>query len=156
MYEDTKSIYWPTYQLLQAFAQLVDNRHLPQYKPNIYGHYVPTSDRSAKSSREKFQEDQQILMEALPEFCYLCLRTTKMPAEDELTRGLREMFRTREIPFWLVFATQVFLDIHHELRDQVNRGYNELHNTARVIHNKYLNDLGIPQVAARQRVAARE
>jgi hypothetical protein len=30
-------------------------------------------------------------------------------------RGIKEMDRTREVPFHLVFAAQVFLDIHHVL-----------------------------------------
>lgn len=31
----------------------------------------------------------------------------KFPAEDELTTGILEMLRTKEIPTWLVLALQV-------------------------------------------------
>lgn len=126
MYEESKNIYWPTYQLLQAFAKLVDNRHLPEYKPGFFGTYDPALDRSTLGPREKFREDQQVFMEVLPEFAYLCFKTDRKPPEDELTRGLREVFMTHEIPYWVIFASQVFLDIHHVLRGKVDRGYNDL------------------------------
>jgi hypothetical protein len=40
-------------------------------------------------------------------------------ATDELTRGLRKMLSTKDIPVWLAFATTVFLDIHHTLEMEV-------------------------------------
>lgn len=135
MYEQTKNIYWPTYQLLNAFIPMVDSRHIPQYRSGFYGTYVPTSNRETKSAREKFQEDQQVLMEILPEFCYLSLRVNRMPAEDELTRGLREAFKTHELPFWLIFAGQVFLDIHHTLRDDIEKGYYDLYRIATIVNH---------------------
>lgn len=133
MYEDTKNFYFPTYMLLRSFANLVVDGQVPQYKPGYYGTYDPKSDRSAKDARGKFLEDQQILMEVLTDFAYICKAGPDMPAEDELTRGLREMFKTKKIPYWLLFAVQVFLDIHHELREDVERGYDEFRNIAAAV-----------------------
>ncbi|KAL4924237.1 uncharacterized protein BDV17DRAFT_275298 [Aspergillus undulatus] len=45
--------------------------------------------------------------------------------EDEFTRGIRKMFNTKRITFWLGFAAQVFLDIDHILGDHVKRPYDE-------------------------------
>ncbi|KAL1977948.1 hypothetical protein VTN31DRAFT_807 [Thermomyces dupontii] len=139
MYEDTKNFYWPTYMLLRSFADLVVEGQVPQYKPGYYGTYDPKSDRSAKDARGKFLEDQQILMEILTDFAYLCKAGPDMPAEEELTRGLREMFKTKQIPYWLLFAVQVFLDIHHELREDVDRGYEDLRNVAVTVNNSIEN-----------------
>ena len=40
----------------------------------------------------------------------LSLRSGKLPAEDELTRGIVEVFRKGPIHLWVVFGLQLFLD----------------------------------------------
>ncbi|KAL1963061.1 hypothetical protein VTN77DRAFT_8707 [Rasamsonia byssochlamydoides] len=133
MYNAAEAIFCNTYQLLSAFSRLVDDWHIPEYKPGFYGKYDPFSDRSKKTAREKYQEDKIVLLEILPEFSVLCKGTDRVPAEDELTRGLRMMFKTHKIPLWLVFAAQVFLDIHHVLREDIDRGFSDLCTSASLI-----------------------
>lgn len=99
MYEVSKNIYWPTYQRLKAFAKMVDSHHIPEYKPGYYSTYDPDVDRSTLSPREKMEEDDQVLLEALPDFAFFCFKTERQPAEDELTRRLREFFMTQESPY---------------------------------------------------------
>lgn len=37
------------------------------------------------------------------------------PVKDEFIRGVEEMDKTKQVPFYAVFAAQVFLDITYEL-----------------------------------------
>ncbi len=80
-------------------------------------------------------------MEALPDFCMLEEVTAAPLGQDELTKGLRDMCRTKKTSAWLCFATQVFLDINHPLRLQVNSGLQEFKvdgDVARRLLNKTL------------------
>lgn len=134
MYDIADHIFIPSYMFLKAFGALVGPRNIPQYKPGFYGTYDPSSDRSKMSAREKYLEDKIVLMEILPDFCVIGQVMKTVPAEDELTRGLREMFKTHNIPVWVAFAAQIFIDIHHVLREDVYRGFADLSRTANVIN----------------------
>lgn len=48
-------------------------------------------------------------------------------------RGIRQMSSGKDIPLWLVFAAQCFLDAQHELKQDVSRGHDELRNGANSI-----------------------
>ena len=69
-----------------------------------------------------------LLNEILPEL--FILLSGRLPTEDKLTEGFRTTMRTQKITLWLVFALQVFVDIHHTLREDVIRGLQELWATA--------------------------
>ncbi|KGO37101.1 hypothetical protein PEX1_043610 [Penicillium expansum] len=135
VYDQTQDIFISAWQLLRSFTAICDPHNSPFYKPGFYGTYDPESDRKSKPARERFAEDMQILMEAFPEFYLLGFRAQGNLAEDELSRGLKAAFTTKEHPFWLVFAVQVFLDIHHVLRDQVSRAFTELQRSAMTMVN---------------------
>jgi hypothetical protein len=76
-------------------------------------------------------EDLIVLMGILPEFCFISKCKIHMFATDELTRGLGNMALTKDIPVWLTFATTVFLDIHHILREKAGIGFVELQLNAK-------------------------
>ncbi|PLB54962.1 hypothetical protein P170DRAFT_28669 [Aspergillus steynii IBT 23096] len=122
MYDAAESIMMPTFMLLQSFDRLAEPGNILPYKPGYYGTFDPASNRSKKSARERYQEDKIVMLEVLSEFLAFHRGVPSQTFEDEFTRGLRLMFDTHEIPIWLVFAAQVFLDIHHALRGQVQEG----------------------------------
>ncbi|KAB2569592.1 hypothetical protein DBV05_g11727 [Lasiodiplodia theobromae] len=133
VYDSVAPFMWPTYRLLGAFVKLVGPTNIPIYKEGFYGTYDPSSDRRQKSAREKHQEDTVVLMEILPEFALLCRMRGNVPVEDELVRGLRTAFDTKTISLSTVLAVQVFLDIHHRMRDQVYRGLIDMEKAANQI-----------------------
>lgn len=45
------------------------------------------------------------------------------PVENGSLRGMREMDKTSTIPFSLVFAAQIFLDVHHIMRNDIYRSF---------------------------------
>jgi hypothetical protein len=131
-YKLADTMFYPAFQLLDAFCRVLQAGPDPQMKRGIYGYYEPHSDRDAKSNREKFVEDKILLLEMLEEF-YFYFRTTKPPGsqppvEDELIRGLRTMFETKEVTLTLAFATTLFLDIHHILRHDAELGFHRMRN----------------------------
>ncbi|KAF5647060.1 uncharacterized protein FTJAE_1891 [Fusarium tjaetaba] len=73
-------------------------------------------DRSRKNGHQKFNEDQIILSEYFTEAVTLARAVQNYPVEDEFIRGIRELDKTDKTPFYLVFATQILLDVHHILR----------------------------------------
>lgn len=93
-----------------------------------------TSGRDTKTGKDKFLEDQGLLAEFLAELSVVIRLVPKYPVRDEFLRGLRQMIQTRTIPFYLVFAAQAFLDIHHVMGPAVVNAPKEMiHwlNTAR-------------------------
>ncbi|KAK3996598.1 hypothetical protein QBC44DRAFT_377370 [Cladorrhinum sp. PSN332] len=110
--------YMNAYTLLESCLSVYDPKHLPLYKPGAFGYYDPTLDRSVLSGAKKFNEDQVLIMEMFTELVTVGL-IKNYPVEDEMMRGMKEALKTGHSPFYLVFATQIFLDIHHILREQV-------------------------------------
>ncbi|KAK3364623.1 hypothetical protein B0T25DRAFT_599001 [Lasiosphaeria hispida] len=105
-YDIANATYMNSYRLLESLLVL-DLRHMPLFKHGIYGDYDPTKDRGRMSGLEKFTEDKIVLLEIFTDLVIV-------------KRGVAEMDKTGQIPFDLVFAVQIFLDIHHELRDQAS------------------------------------
>lgn len=119
-------VYAPTHSLLDSFCDVLDPKFVPLMKRGHFGVYDPLADRSKMDGVEQNKEDLIVLMELLPEFCFISKYNIHMFATDELTRGLGQMVLTKNIPIWLVFATAVFLDVHHILREKVELGFQEL------------------------------
>jgi hypothetical protein len=79
--------------------------------------------RYGDCERDKADRDEIISREFLGEICFLfCHRdessecgNERLPAEDELVGGLKEMMKTDNIPIWLVFAVQVHLGVRYIL-----------------------------------------
>lgn len=84
---------------------------------------VPPADLS-KMSPEQKEDDWYILADVLPEI--MLLTDLVIPAEDEFSQGMRQVLLGDSIPLWVVFAHQVYLEIHRTLREQVGRGLVEL------------------------------
>lgn len=54
---------------------------------------------------------------------------SSLPSEDELTRGIREVFKDNPIHLWVVFGLQIFLDIQRILGEEVTRPFREFKAT---------------------------
>ncbi|WPG97910.1 Hypothetical protein R9X50_00069300 [Acrodontium crateriforme] len=129
--------------IINSYEDVLSPTEIPILKPGHFGHYRPHQDRSKLSDNEQYREDLIILMELLPEFTTLSRARMHVPAEDELTIGLRKMMEANEmsqLPMYAIFATQILLDIHHVLRQHASRPFDEFQASARravVILNDY-------------------
>ncbi|POS76706.1 hypothetical protein DHEL01_v204908 [Diaporthe helianthi] len=134
-YDIADSTFFGTYHMLDGFMAILQPGKLPLFKPGHFGIYDPKSDWSRKTGPEKWQEDKILLMEACTDLMTIIRTLPQWPVEDELLRGMREMDETHKVPFYLVFAVQVYLDIHHLLRDHVGRGLHEMARQTSMMRN---------------------
>lgn len=109
--------------MLESFLEVLDPDHLPLYKEGMFGTYDPTRDWSRMSKQEKFQQDKILMMEFFTELASVVRCVPNYPVRDEFIRGMQELDQTREIPMYLAFAAQIFLDIHHILRAHVRSAH---------------------------------
>jgi hypothetical protein len=126
---DDSVVVWmfaPAHQLLDSFCDVIIPNQIPLMKRGHFGVYNPRLDRSKLSDAQRQKQDLILLVELLPEFCFLQRYNAPHFAKDELTRGLIKMVETKNIPIWLTFATTVLLDIHHTLKDKVDIAFNQL------------------------------
>ena len=75
-----------------------------------------------------------MLMELLPEFTNLSRTSLHVPAPDELTSALRKMMDANSmmaLPMYGIFAAQILLDIHHVLRQDASRPFEQLKATGK-------------------------
>ncbi|PQE28413.1 Ank-repeat mbp1 protein [Rutstroemia sp. NJR-2017a BBW] len=113
------------YKKLNNFCAISEPYAVPMVDKTLPGGYNPLDNRSQMCSREKRNEDSVLLMELLPEFCYVIDDEVEHFAGDELTQAIKEMNETKKIAIWLAFAATVFLDIHHIMREKVERAFDD-------------------------------
>ncbi|KAJ3089487.1 hypothetical protein HK102_006278 [Quaeritorhiza haematococci] len=121
-------LYIPAYSILCSLREAIPpgGKTVPVYKPGHLGVYDPCRNRDSLSIQEKRREDLIIAAECMPDFVFLALQKMDLPIEDELTKEYRRLAQSRVITPLLVFGIQIFLDIHHILRQNVHRGLTEL------------------------------
>lgn len=119
-YDIADSVLMIPFFFLKSFTDVLQPQMLPLIKEGMFGYYDPTRSRATMSSQAKFQEDQVLLMETLTELMIIIRLLPDFPVRDEFLRGMDEMDRTRAIPYYLVFAAQIFLDTNHQLRDETS------------------------------------
>ncbi|KAI3326842.1 hypothetical protein HD806DRAFT_488357 [Xylariaceae sp. AK1471] len=111
--------YFPVYRLLEAFIDVLQPNQIPIYKEGMFGYFDPASDRSHKTGWEKFQDDRALLMPFFTELMTAIRGVVDWPVKDEFLRGVEELGKTKEVPFYAVFAAQIFLDITYELGEDI-------------------------------------
>lgn len=134
VYDLLEDIMLPTYSTLSSLQDIIQSGSVPQYKPGYFGYRDTRIPWSQKSPRDKIHDDRLVLLEAFPDLVLLSMITSKSPlAEDELMRGVRAMSPGKDIPLWLVFAAQCFLDAQHELKEAISNGHDQLKSSANSI-----------------------
>lgn len=118
-YELADQAFFNANRLMRKFVGDLSPNTLPLYRSGVFGVYDATSDRTLKTGHQKFIEDKIVLAEIFFEAVNLIRLVPKYPVEDELIRGLKELDKTGELPFYAVFAAQIHIDIHHQLRELV-------------------------------------
>ncbi|KAH7396178.1 hypothetical protein BKA66DRAFT_409453 [Pyrenochaeta sp. MPI-SDFR-AT-0127] len=130
MYDVADAIFIIPHCFVKKFLEVQQPGTMTEFRRGVFPEYEPTSDRSTKSGRDKFYEDIIIVLKILPEFVALTTEFEPSPAEDEMTRCVRDMLETRKVTLTMAFATQLYLDIHSELRDQVGAAFFTLSTVA--------------------------
>ncbi|KAI1437888.1 hypothetical protein GGR50DRAFT_612235 [Xylaria sp. CBS 124048] len=111
--------YLTVYRLLEGFIDVILPDQLPIYKEGMFGYYNPRSDRSKKTGYQKFEDDRALLMPFFSELVTASRGVLDWPIKDEFLRGMEELAKNREVPFYMVFAAQIFLDITYKLGESI-------------------------------------
>ena len=134
VYDLAEDMMLPTCSILSSLQDVIQDGTVPQYKPGFLGFRDRRTHWHDKSPRDQVQDDRLLLMEAFPDLVLMSMITSRMPlAEDELMRGIRQMAPGKDIPLWLVFAVQCFLDAQHELKSGISKAHDQLQNDAKSI-----------------------
>ncbi|KAG6032127.1 hypothetical protein E4U19_007687 [Claviceps sp. Clav32 group G5] len=124
-YGQAEVTYFAAYQMLDSFADVLVPGEVPLYKEGMYGYFDPESDHSQKTGKQKFEDNRALLM---PFFTEL-MTVVSLPGwlvQDEFMRGMGELQKTKNVPFYAVFAAQVFLDITYQLGPNIERPFTEM------------------------------
>lgn len=108
-----QSLAIPVEDILSDFASILKPNVAPIYNGQ-YGYYRPDENLKKKTGQQQHLQDKQLLFEYLPEIAKMTKANLRMPAEDELTTGLRGMMETNNIsacPMYVIFATKLFLTV---------------------------------------------
>lgn len=110
-------------------------------KPNVtpiydgqFGWYHAEATLKKKTGQQKHFQDQQLLFDYLPEVAKIAKANLHLPAEDELTTGLRSMMEKNTMsacPMYAIFATKLFLTVRHVLRIDAVPPFEDLQATAK-------------------------
>jgi hypothetical protein len=85
-------IFAPVHSLLDTFVDdILQPKHVPLMKRGHFGIYDPTRDRTKLTDTQQQLEDAIVLLEILPEFCFIQRYNIQLFAMDELTHGLSKM-----------------------------------------------------------------
>ena len=134
MYDLAEECMLTTYIMLSTLQDAIDPDFALVYKPGHFGYRDRTTTWYEKFPRARFQDDKLVILEGFPDLS-LFASTTKREtlAEDNFIRGIRDMGPGKEIPLWVVFAAQCFLDTQHVLEENLDRGYTSLVSTAQTM-----------------------
>lgn len=124
--------YFVTFMLKELLTNL-DPSDVPLYSAGAFGTYKADSDRKLKSGHEKYVEDKVVLTEYFADAATLARFVKGYPVEDGFVRGIKVMDHIKEVPFQLVFAAQVLLDVHHTIRDYARKGFTSLMREVKAI-----------------------
>jgi hypothetical protein len=120
-------------RIISAFAGILQPNIAPVYNGQ-FGFYQPDATLKKKTPKEQDLQNQQLLFDFLPEIAKIAEGGLKLPAEDELTTSLRSMMVQNTMsacPMYAIFATKLFLSVHHVLRIDAVRPFAELQATAK-------------------------
>lgn len=88
------------------------------------------------TSEERYIEEKEFLAGFLPDYCSFASKLSALheliPVHDTITFGLWQLSQHEgDIPFWLLFGLQVFLDVREEAQSQ--RGFEDLVYSAKTV-----------------------
>jgi hypothetical protein len=110
--------------MLVSYLQSTDRSemHLQSYNGS-FGWYDETVGDSAQTSRQKWKQDMTAMLEFMPDVSFLASKIDRATIVDEITRGMAYLANepTKDLPFWLAWATQIYLDILQFLGQDCDR-----------------------------------
>ncbi|KAF5690474.1 hypothetical protein FDENT_3858 [Fusarium denticulatum] len=82
------------------------------YPDGTFGVLDPHTDWPDKSMSQALTEERVIIAELWTEALALVYQVPDYPFSDEFLRGVKQFKETKQVPFSVIFAVQVILDVH--------------------------------------------
>ncbi|KAI8904491.1 hypothetical protein DFJ77DRAFT_480405 [Powellomyces hirtus] len=121
MIDVAQFLYIPAHAILTSLSNAISPSDYPWYNGQ-FGHYNPRDNREKMSIRERITEDRLLLMVCMPDLVMMGRMERDDILKDEFTKEFGIFAATKRISLPLVFATQVFVDIHNILRERAASG----------------------------------
>ncbi|KAM0258486.1 hypothetical protein ACHAQJ_003825 [Trichoderma viride] len=98
--------------------------HLQSYNGK-FGWYDEKVGATSRTNHQKWKQDMTAMLEILPDVSFLAWKLDGASVVDELTRGMAYLVGKsgQDIPIWLAWAFQIYLDILQSLGPDCDRGY---------------------------------
>ncbi|KAG6980387.1 hypothetical protein FocnCong_v009731 [Fusarium oxysporum f. sp. conglutinans] len=84
-------------------------RYMPCYTGKFGWYDAQRAHLETMDNRQRWAQDKAALLEVVPDITLL-FELQGIPVLDEFARGIKYMFETEDIPVWLCFAVQNYLD----------------------------------------------
>ncbi|EXK76386.1 hypothetical protein FOQG_18873 [Fusarium oxysporum f. sp. raphani 54005] len=84
-------------------------RHMPCYTGKFGWYDAQRAHLKTMDNRQRWAQDKAAALEVVPDITLL-FELEGIPVLDEFARGIKYIFETEEIPVWLCFAVQNYLD----------------------------------------------
>lgn len=116
------------------------SKYLQTYNGS-FGWYDEEIGSSSGTNRQKWKQDMSAILELMPDLSFLATKTDRASVVDEMTRGMSAWIvgQTKDVPFWLAWALQIYLDILQCLGGDCDRGYREMQQECLRIKHSMLN-----------------
>ncbi|WKT54174.1 hypothetical protein QSH57_004758 [Fusarium oxysporum f. sp. vasinfectum] len=101
-------------------------RHMPCYTGKFGWYDAQRAHLETMDNRQRWAQDKAALLEVVPDITLL-FELEGIPVLDEFARGVKYMFETQEIPVWLCFAVQNYLDTLRFFGPDVTKALAEFH-----------------------------
>ncbi|CAH0044571.1 unnamed protein product [Clonostachys solani] len=125
-YEILSRCYFLESNVLDTLAQVPWRGVTSIYPEGAFGKLNPQRDWKSGTVDQKMAQDLLITTELYFEALALVHHVPDYPFTDEFVRGVKQFKETKKIPFSLVFASQVNLDIHHAVGDYAEKSVDTL------------------------------
>ncbi|RKL04432.1 hypothetical protein BFJ70_g17207 [Fusarium oxysporum] len=101
-------------------------RQMPCYTGKFGWYDAQRAHLETTDNRQRWAQDKAALLEVVPDITLL-FEIEGIPVLDEFARGVKYMFETQEIPVWLCFAMQNYLDTLRSFRPNITKVLAEFH-----------------------------
>ncbi|KAL7809309.1 hypothetical protein V8C44DRAFT_350489 [Trichoderma aethiopicum] len=128
--------------ILASYLSSTDpsSKYLQTYNGS-FGWYDEEMGSSSGTNRQKWQQDMSAILELMPDLSFLATKTDHASVVDEMTRGMSAWIigQTKDVPFWLAWALQIYLDVLQSLGGDCDRGYRQMQQECLRIKHSMLN-----------------
>ncbi|KAK7586288.1 hypothetical protein V3481_009033 [Fusarium oxysporum f. sp. vasinfectum] len=101
-------------------------RYMPCYTGKFGWYDAQRAHLETMDNRQRWAQDKAALLEVVPDITLL-FELQGIPVLDEFTRGIKYMFETEDIPVWLCFAVQNYLNTLRFFGPNITNALAEFH-----------------------------